>query len=113
MRYAKLIEGELIFAPNPIKVGDNYLGNPPGSVYEAEGYLPVIYTDPPETEPGYVAVFGWYDEGDAIRQVWTIVPAPITEDEALVRYANELTGAEDETLEEATERLIKMNMVVQ
>lgn len=29
-------------------------------------------------------------------------------DEALTRYANELTGAEDETLAEATETLIKI-----
>lgn len=32
---------------------------------------------------------------------------PITEDEALTRYANELTGGSDETLEEATETLLK------
>lgn len=112
MTYAKLIEGELIYAPNPILVDGNYIGNPLGEIYEAEGYLPVIYTDPPETEPGYIAVSGWYDEGDALRQVWTIVPEPITEEDALVRYSNELTGAEDETLEAATERLIKMNMEV-
>ena len=107
MVYAKLINNSPSYAPNPILHDGNYIGNPPGSIYEAEGYLPVIYTDPPQTEPGYIAVFGWYDEGDAIRQIWTIVPEPITEDEALVRYANELTGAEDETLTEATETLIK------
>ena len=107
MTYAKLIDGELVLAPNPILVDGNWIGNPPGEVYLAEGYLPVIYTDPPETEPGYIAVSGWYDEGDAIRQVWTIVPEPITEEDALVRYSNELTGAEDGTLAEATETLIK------
>ena len=32
---------------------------------------------------------------------------PVTEEEALVRYANELTGQQDETLTEATETLIK------
>jgi hypothetical protein len=35
---------------------------------------------------------------------------PITEEEALTRYANELTGAQDETLTEATETLIKKVM---
>lgn len=33
-----------------------------------------------------------------------------TEESALVRYANELTGSEDETLEAATETLIKKVM---
>lgn len=35
------------------------------------------------------------------------VPAP-TDDEALTRYANELTGGNAETLQEATETLIKI-----
>ena len=37
-------------------------------------------------------------------------PGPVSEDEALVRYAHELTGAADETLEAATETLIKQKM---
>ena len=37
-------------------------------------------------------------------------PETFTEDEALVCYSNELTGASDETLEEATETLIKLKM---
>lgn len=37
-------------------------------------------------------------------------PGPVTEEDALVRYANELTGAEDGTLLDATERLIKLKM---
>ena len=42
---------------------------------------------------------------------WELVEmqtAPITEDEALTRYANELTGGSDETLEAATETLLKI-----
>ena len=110
MRYAKLIEGELILAPNPIIIGDRQIGNPPGEVYEAEGYKPVIYTEPPVVEPGYVAVPGWTETAEEIVQTWTVEEEPITEEEALVRYANELTGAEDETLAEATETLIKKIM---
>lgn len=47
---------------------------------------------------------------------WVLVelpPAPmepITEDEALTKYANELTGEPDKTLQEATETLIKKVM---
>ena len=41
-------------------------------------------------------------------QGWVLVEVPITDEEALVRYANELTGEQDETLLDATETLIKI-----
>ena len=110
MKYAKLIDGEIFFAPNPIIIGDRQIGNPPGEVYAEQGYKPVRYTDHPEPPPGYIAVPGWVETEEEIVQVWTEVEQPITEEEALVRYANELTGAEDETLAEATETLIKKVM---
>ena len=78
---------------------------------EAEGYKPVVYTDPP-TEPGegYQWSETWSETESEIVQGWVLVEVPITEEEALTRYANELTGAEDETLTEATETLIKKIM---
>ena len=111
MKYAKLIDNQLQIAPNPILVGGNYIGNPPASVYEAEGYKPVVYADPPSDPPaGYHWEETWAEEDGNIQQSWVLVETPISEEEALVRYANELTGAEDETLVEATERLIKNAM---
>lgn len=110
MRYAKLIDGNLVFSPNPIIIGDRQIGNPPGEVYLEQGYLPVTYTDPPVVEPGYIAVPGWEEQDEAIVQTWTVELAPVSEEEALTRYANELTGAEDETLVESAETLIKKVM---
>lgn len=109
MKYAKLIDNYPQYAPNPILVGENWIGNPPGSVYEAEGYKSVHYTEPP-TEPteGYQWQETWSETATEIVQGWVLVEVPITEEEALVRYANELTGAEDETLLDATETLIKI-----
>ena len=112
MKYAKLINGVIHPAPNPIRVVNVVIGNPPGEVYEAEGYKAVRYTEPPVVAEGYVAVPGWEEQDEEIVQTWTVELAPVSEEEALVRYANELTGAEDEMLEAATERLIKMNMEV-
>jgi hypothetical protein len=111
MRYAKLINNQLSYAPNPILVDGNWIGNPPGEVYEAEGYKPVVYTEPP-TEPreGYEWQESWSETDTEIVQGWELVEVPITDEEALVRYANELTGAEDETITEATETLIKKVM---
>lgn len=108
MVYAKLINNYPSFAPNPILHNGNYIGNPPGSVYEAEGYKPVHFNDPPtESREGYQWVETWGETDTEIVQDWVLVEVPISEEEALVRYANELTGSEDETLTEATETLIK------
>lgn len=70
MRYAKLNNNYPSYAPNPIHIGNRWWCNPPGSVYEAEGYKPVRFTEPP-TEPGN----GWWKETwseteDAIVQGW-------------------------------------------
>ncbi len=76
MRYAKLINSYPQYAPNPILVGENWIGNPPGSVYEAEGYKPVVYTNPP-TEPGegYQWVESWSETDTEIVQGWVLVEA--------------------------------------
>lgn len=108
MRYAKLINNVPAYAPNPIKHAGLWYGNPPAEVYLAKGYKPVVYTEPP-TEPteGYQWVETWSETESEIVQRWVLVEMPITEKDALVRYANELTGQQDETLTEATETLIK------
>lgn len=109
MKYAKLNDGYIVFAPNPILHNGLWYGNPPASVYTAEGYKPVTYTDPP-TEPaeGYQWQETWSETDTEIVQGWVLVEVPITEEDALVRYSNELTGAQDETLLDATETLIKI-----
>ena len=108
MRYAKLINNYPSYAHNPILHDGDYIGNPPGSVYKAEGYKPVTYTDPPgEPDEGYQWQEKWVETETVILQGWEQVLVPISEDEALTRYANELTGNEDGTLTEATETLLK------
>ena len=53
----------------------------------------------------------WRDASEAEYEYW-LNYEPVTEDEALTRFANELTGAQDDTLTEATESLIKTVMEV-
>lgn len=108
MKYAKLINGYPSYAPNPILHNGLWYGNPPSEIYEAEGYKPVRFTEPP-TEPreGYQWSETWSETDTEIVQGWVLVEVPITDEDALVRYANELTGEQDETLTEATETLIK------
>lgn len=76
MIYGKLIDGAIVYAPNPIKHDGLWYGNPPGEIYEAEGYKPVRYTDPPEVEPGYIAVPGWTETAEEIVQTWAVEEEP-------------------------------------
>ena len=109
MKYTQLINNFRSYAPNPILINGSYIGNPPGSVYEAEGYKPVVYSDPPSDPPaGYQWTETWSEEQGNIQQGWVLEEIPISEDDALIRYANELTGKQDETLEGATETLLKL-----
>ena len=77
MRYAKLINGSISFAPNPIRHASIWYGNPPAEVYRAEGYKPVTYTAQPdplgdgwwnttwtETEEAIVQGWGWHEATD-------------------------------------------------
>lgn len=97
MRYAKLINRGIV-----------------SSTIHKGGYKPFVETVP-ESRDGYNSYAEYVDDGDTITTVWHYAeqteqekekPEP-TPDEALTRYANELTGAQDETLTEATETLIK------
>ena len=70
MRYAKLINSFPSYAQNPILHDGLWYGNPPGSVYEAEGYKPVTYTDQPEPPGVGWWVETWTETEDAIVQGW-------------------------------------------
>lgn len=77
MKYAKLINNYPQYAPNPILHNGMIRYNPPGSVYEAEGYKPVSLTEPPETGIGYTAVDGWAETETEIIQTWEIMEAEV------------------------------------
>lgn len=70
MRYAKIIDGYPQYAPNPILHNDLWYGNPPGSVYEAEGYKPVSLINQPEPLGEGWWVETWTETEDAIVQGW-------------------------------------------
>lgn len=82
-KYGILVDGSLLFAPKKIKNGDSTTYNPPGEMLEAFGYKPIRSTDPPETEPGYVAVCEWEEVDGTIVQRWHVEEAEPTEEEIL------------------------------
>lgn len=110
MRYAKLIDGYPTYAPRRMRIGSNWIYNPTDDQLFSEGYLPVIETEPPEADANHYAKLRYIERDGSIVQEWELVEIPISEEESLTRYANELTGADNQTLIEATETLIRQRM---
>lgn len=80
MRYVKLIDSYPQYAPNPILHAGLWYGNPPGEVYLAEGYKPVIYNEQPEPLGMGWWIETWEETAEAIIQGWAWHEA-IDEDE--------------------------------
>ena len=76
MKYAKLNNGQISYAPNPILHDGLWYGNPPAEVLEAEGFKPVRFTEAPAVEPGFRAVESWTETDEAIVQTWAVEPEP-------------------------------------
>lgn len=105
--YGKLINNTLSIAPRRLTINGCAVFNPTDAQYEAAGYLPVIYTPAPEAPEGHYAEPHWEEQDGEIVEVWEFVPNPEpTEEEALTRYTNELTGENNPDLVSATETLI-------
>lgn len=74
MRYAKLIEGVLFYAPRRLRDGETAVYNPPVGLLTARGWKPVIETEGPAVGEGFVAAPGWSETEDAIVRTWTAAP---------------------------------------
>ena len=106
MRFAKLINDFPSYAPRRIRIGSAWVYNPTDAQLLAEGYLPVVETDAPEADERQEATPHWTIQNHQIVQSWTVEEVPISEEEALTRYANSITGANDPDLISAAETLI-------
>ena len=110
MRYAKLINNYPSYAPRRLRIGSVIVYNPTDVQLLSEGYLPVIETDAPETDERHEATPHWAIQNNQIVQSWSVEEIPITDEQALTRYANELTGANDTDLISAAETLIEQRI---
>lgn len=106
---AKIIDGVFTLAPRKIQReidGVFYTTiNPTDEMLAEQGWLPVVYTDPPEAPEGHHYEPTYTEESGEIVQGWDLVQDEITEESALVRYANSITGENDQTLIEAAETM--------
>lgn len=79
MTYGKLINGNIVPAPNPLPVGGSRVYNPSAALYVAHGWLPIIDTPMPDTpegeEPKYYTYHREVVDGQIVR-VWTETEPP-------------------------------------
>jgi len=72
MKYAKLINGVIEYAPKKIKHDDSITYNPPVEMITELGYKPLIETPMPEAPEGFHYVLSYRDDGTNIIYVWTM-----------------------------------------
>ena len=83
MKYAKLINDFPSYAPRRMLIGSAWVYNPTDAQLLAEGYLPVVETEPPVVEDGYYAAPHWTEQNGQIVQSWTVEVAEPSADELL------------------------------
>jgi len=88
MKYGKLTEGRLEFAPNPLRLEDRTVFNPPADMLEAEGYKPIVFSEMPQAREGYYSAYNWAENSAEIYQDWyeVLMPEPeISDGEYLLK----------------------------
>lgn len=79
--YAKLQNNTLKRAPNKVQYNNSTIFNPPDSILEELGYLPVTYTDmPTDIIDGKHYEPHWEQTDKEIVQVWELVDDPVYPD---------------------------------
>lgn len=80
MQYAKILEGQLIPAPDEVRQDGMVIMNPGAEILGPMGYKPVEYSERPEiSTPGNELREVYADNGDSITVTWeeyTPEPAP-------------------------------------
>lgn len=84
MKFAKLINGIVEYAPRKLVFEEVTVYNPSPEQLAAAGYKPVEFTDPPEEPEGYYAEAYWTETDEAIVQTWSLEELPPEEPEAPV-----------------------------
>ena len=76
MKYARLINGNIVYAPNPIIIDDRQIGNPQPAVLISQGYKPVHQDPYPEQDPpeGYYWDLQWSEDDHIIYGHWQAEP---------------------------------------
>lgn len=80
MKYAKLEDQTLIYAPRAIRWRGRTVINPSGEKLVELGYKPVRYTEPGEAPEGFTWAPRWEETESEILQVWELEELPQTDE---------------------------------
>lgn len=72
MKYGKIDNGRIVYAPRVMVVGDKKIINPSNQRLADAGYLPIEETPVPEIPDGYHAKYHWESDENSIRRVWEV-----------------------------------------
>jgi len=92
MKYGRLSNGVLIYAPNPMLHNGMRIYNPSGAICVAEGYLPIVNTEVPENSEAHYTSH-WEEQDAQIVQVWTETELPAEEEIVLFPTTEERLAA--------------------
>ena len=89
-KYAKLDGDKLVYAPNKLIIGSEQVFNASEETYRANGYLPIVNTEQPEsTETHYFTPY-YAEENGSIVQQWEQHETPTTNEATESDYINAL-----------------------
>lgn len=92
MAFAKLVNNWLLYAPRLMRIADEWIYNPTEKQLINAGYLPIIETEPPETDAQHYAVPRWTEENGQILQAWEIINTPESDEATESDYINALSS---------------------
>lgn len=82
MKFAKVVDGALEFAPRRIEREGKLLFTTSLDEYAVLGYRPVRLTDAPSCPEEYELSYHWENDGTACVQVWEFTEIPQPEKDA-------------------------------
>lgn len=108
MRYGKLDNGHLDYAPSVLIYNDKQYINPTDEILRAAGYMPIEVPDAPKVEDGYENKLNWNVIDGAIVAYWTQELIPESVDEVA-----ELRSRIDTLTEQLNDQLDLNNMLLE
>lgn len=90
IKYGKLENNQLRYAPNILLVGKEQIINAPADTYKSQGWLPIVNTEQPEAKEGFYYSPYYAEVDGSIVQQWEKHEIPATDEATETDYINAL-----------------------